>query len=264
MRHGAWGIAMCPPCPILPQPVLSGVASAHLLTLEGLGDSVQPWDVVLVHTGDIAGMVEPGSVGHQQLFANRPTSARSHRPFPAPPGRAGLPAYVLVIINDHGPVSISTVQVESGRILFPGRFSPQPHPQDLGRGEWGELTSCPSSFPGVMGVPTYGVGVLLVHVQPHQEGAGDDDHQQDHHHHHDEEALEVVAAEELAGQVAEQARYEAEGPFDAGAAGAAGTFGAFAAPGHAASGAFRAANSAGPAAAARLAASLGATFLRVL
>lgn len=93
--HSAWGIAMCPPCPILPQPVLSGVAGAHLLVLEGLGDGVQPRDVVLVHAGDIAGMVEPGSVGHQQLFANRPTSAQSHHPFPVPLAAQGSPLTFL-------------------------------------------------------------------------------------------------------------------------------------------------------------------------
>jgi len=108
--------------------------------------------------------------------------------------------------------------------------------------------------------------VPLVLAQPHQQGAGDDDHQQDHHHHHDEEALEVVAAEQLAGQVAEQAGHEAEGLLDAAAAGAAGAPGAFAAARDAA---FGAADGAGPAAAAWLAASLAAAgaaaaFLRVL
>lgn len=267
-EHGARGIATCPPLPILPQPVPSGAASTHLPALEGLGDGVQPWDVVLVHAGDVAGVVERGPVAHQKLFADRAGSARPPPPLPRPSGRAGRPAYVLVVIDDGGRVSIPAIQVESGHVLFPAQSPPQPQLQDLGGGAAGGSSppaAAPPQLRGAVGIPTYGVGVLLVHAQPHQQGAGDDDHQQDHHHHHDEEALEVVAAEELAGQVAEQARHEAQGPLEAGTAGAAGAAGTFAAPGHAAPGTFGTAKGAGPAAAAQFAASLGAAaLLRIL
>lgn len=130
------------------------------------------------------------------------------------------------------------------------------------RGHRGSSAPAAPSPRGQRGVPTYGIGVLLVSAQPHQQGAGDDDHQQDHHHHRDEEALEVVgAAQELAGQVAEQAGDEAERPLDAAAAAATAVAtaatGAFAAAGQAA---FGAAKGAGPAAASWLT----AAFLRVL
>lgn len=135
-------------------------------------------------------------------------------------------------------------------------------------GHGGKLTPCCSPPWGFRGPLTYSISVALVCAQPHQQGSGDDDHHQHHHQHHQEEALEAVAAQELAGQVAEQARDEAQRALEA--AGAAGAAGAAAAPGHAAPRALGAAHGAGPAAAARLAAPVGAAagaaaaLLRVL
>lgn len=86
---------MCPPCPVLTQLVPSGVAGTHLPVLEGLSNGVQPRDVVLVHAGDVAGVLEPGSVAYQQLFADRPASAPSHHLFPVPPAAQASPLTFL-------------------------------------------------------------------------------------------------------------------------------------------------------------------------
>lgn len=70
--------------PVRLHPHRSGVGSTHLPALEGLGDSVQPREVVLVHAGDVAGAVTPGPVGDQQLFGDRAGSAQ-RGPVPAAP-----------------------------------------------------------------------------------------------------------------------------------------------------------------------------------
>lgn len=68
-----------PPQPLLAQP------GPHLVVLEGLHHSVQPRDVVLVHSGHVAGAVQLGSVAHQQLLEAKPGSVPSHLPLLTPP-----------------------------------------------------------------------------------------------------------------------------------------------------------------------------------